>query len=54
MILANAIQNSDGSFEGMRHYLLHNLDYSGFSGRFVFDENGDTEKTLFVVEDLSY
>lgn len=54
MIFAKAVQNSDGSSEQIRNYLRHDLVYEGFSGRFIFDDNGDTEKTHYLVEDLSY
>ena len=53
MLLAKAIEETDGSVGQIRDYLHERLIYNGYSGRFDFDESGDTQKSFFAVEALN-
>lgn len=50
MIIAKAVENTDGTVGQVRDYLRNKLVYEGYSGRFDFNENGDTQKTIFTVK----
>ena len=53
MIMAEAVGNTDGSTEQVQEYLHQKLNYQGYSGRFDFDDNGDTQKTTFFVRSFN-
>jgi len=47
MVMAKAVENTNGSPEGIRNYLLTRFQYQGASGDITFDENGDIREANF-------
>lgn len=53
MVFERANRETDGSPQGMRNYLISNLDYSGYTGAIKFDRNGDVHRGTFKIMKLN-
>jgi ABC-type branched-subunit amino acid transport system substrate-binding protein len=49
MIFARAVEMTDGSPQQIRRFIQQDLNYTGASGVFQYDANGDVQKTPYVI-----
>jgi branched-chain amino acid transport system substrate-binding protein len=50
LVLADALQKTNGEKNGLAEALLQTKDFTGVNGKISFDKNGDILRTLYLIE----
>ena len=53
MVLAQAVKNTDGSVNAVKHYLKNDLKMNGYVGKIEFDDRGDIVASNYKISSLN-